>query len=249
MPDDELDPTEQDAYALFSKYVNTSGLEAFLIEELAELYSALNGLPSKEALEFAKEVAASKVAQISEATKRDLAREIVKGVQTGLSPDQIARSLHDSIGLDSQRKASLEKYKASLMKQNLSDKEIKRLVSKEAERLLKDRAGVIAQNELRQAVAAGNMANAKEEGATHKVSISAGDSRVAAMCIANEAAGVIPIDEAFPGSGTMTVPHHPRCRCAVSYFTEPDKSYIDKLNIEAKEKTEEIKKAQQEETQ
>ena len=43
-----------------------------------------------------------------------------------------------------------------------------------------------------------------------------GDDRVCQQCRENTAAGWIPSGDNFP-SGTSTRPHHPRCRCSVSY--------------------------------
>ncbi len=54
-------------------------------------------------------------------------------------------------------------------------------------------------------------------GATEKAWITAGDNRVDAICLANEADGEIPIRDRF-SSGHLTPPAHRGCRCTAVYF-------------------------------
>ena len=50
-----------------------------------------------------------------------------------------------------------------------------------------------------------------------KHNIDRGDERVCRNCMANTAQGWIPRGQLFSGSGTLTKPHHPRCRCRINY--------------------------------
>jgi Phage Mu protein F like protein len=56
---------------------------------------------------------------------------------------------------------------------------------------------------------------------TQKRWLTAGDDRVEAECEGNEAAGWIPMDDAFP-SGHERPLAHPRCRCALGVRRRPD---------------------------
>jgi hypothetical protein len=87
--------------------------------------------------------------------------------------------------------------------------------------LLRDRRETIARTESAKAVSEGDLLDAKNEGAQFKIWQTTNDDRVSDECEANEAAGPIPIDEAFPG-GVDTAPQHPNCRCSVSYFTSTE---------------------------
>ena len=55
----------------------------------------------------------------------------------------------------------------------------------------------------------------REMGIDGKEWITAGDANVSDECEANEAEGVIPVNQAFSG-GVMAPPQHPDCRCVVS---------------------------------
>lgn len=77
------------------------------------------------------------------------------------------------------------------------------------------RAQLISQTETADALGAAFMDRGKELGLTGKEWVTVGDERVSLECQDNEAAGVIPFDQAFPG-GTMTPPQHPGCRCAAA---------------------------------
>lgn len=54
-------------------------------------------------------------------------------------------------------------------------------------------------------------------GAHEKFSETVHDERVCGACHKNESDGWIPINQKFSGSETEDTPHHPRCRCSVSY--------------------------------
>jgi hypothetical protein len=80
-----------------------------------------------------------------------------------------------------------------------------------------DRAAQIAHNAITFVSGRSARASASALGATLKRSETVGDDRVCKECAANERDGWIPINEAFSGSETEDVPHHPNCRCNCEY--------------------------------
>ena len=75
------------------------------------------------------------------------------------------------------------------------------------------RARMIVGTELARAVNSAAMWTYRFHGIEQVRWTSADDGSVCSICLANEAAGPIPLGEAFP-SGDVTPPGHPRCRCA-----------------------------------
>jgi SPP1 gp7 family putative phage head morphogenesis protein len=78
-----------------------------------------------------------------------------------------------------------------------------------------ERARLIAQNETADALSQASLDRMKAMGVDGKEWVTAGDDRVCKICLGNEAAGVIPIDRAFP-SGHMRPPGCENCRCAIA---------------------------------
>lgn len=78
------------------------------------------------------------------------------------------------------------------------------------------RADIAAQYETGTAFESVRDALARQQGMTHKRWETMRDPKVEAVCLANEAAGTIPIDSAFP-SGDQRPLAHPRCRCWLRY--------------------------------
>lgn len=79
------------------------------------------------------------------------------------------------------------------------------------------RAQMIARTETRMAQMAGQYGAARAMGATHKQWTTSRDDLVSEECEANEADGVIPIEQQF-SSGDDAPPAHPNCRCVVNYL-------------------------------
>lgn len=80
----------------------------------------------------------------------------------------------------------------------------------------KDRAMMIARTETSMAANRGALEGYKASGTVELVTwLTAGDDLVEEDCLDNEAAGAIPIGEAFP-SGDDAPPAHPNCRCAIA---------------------------------
>lgn len=127
----------------------------------------------------------------------------------------------DVRGLDSVREAKLAKYVEYLESTGIPPDKVGALERRMFNSLLRDRRETIARTETAFATGTARREVAIERGAEYKSSISVGDSRVSEVCRINEAAGPIGIDKPYPGSGTMSVPHHPNCRCVDTYGTGP----------------------------
>ncbi len=88
-------------------------------------------------------------------------------------------------------------------------------IRKEFPDMTTERARLIAQNETAYALSQASLDNMREMGIEGKEWVTAGDDRVCEICTGNGAAGVIPIDKAFP-SGHMYPPGCQNCRCALA---------------------------------
>jgi len=78
-----------------------------------------------------------------------------------------------------------------------------------------DRATMIAHTETARAMIAASMATYRDNQVAGKAVITAEDERVCQFCAGNEAAGPIPLADAFPYGEPPT---HPLCRCAIVPF-------------------------------
>ena len=78
------------------------------------------------------------------------------------------------------------------------------------------RAELIAVTESQSALGRGGMAVARIVAISQivqKHNVDRGDDRVCMNCMANTGEGWIPLNQFYAASGTLTKPHHPRCRC------------------------------------
>ncbi len=88
-------------------------------------------------------------------------------------------------------------------------------IRKEFDDMTKYRSKVIAQTETNDALSAASLDRMKDMGVSGKEWVTVGDDRVSEICMGNEAAGIIPVDQPFP-SGHMRPPGHVSCRCALA---------------------------------
>lgn len=79
----------------------------------------------------------------------------------------------------------------------------------------KYRSQLIARTETANALSTASLDNMVDMGIDGKEWVTAGDSDVSDECLANEAQGVIPVNDSFT-SGVMAPPQHPNCRCTVA---------------------------------
>jgi len=79
----------------------------------------------------------------------------------------------------------------------------------------KYRSELIARTETASALSQSSLDSMEDMGINGKEWVTAGDSDVSEECEANEAEGVIPVNQVFSG-GVMAPPQHPDCRCTIS---------------------------------
>ena len=75
---------------------------------------------------------------------------------------------------------------------------------------------MIARTEVRVSQMQGQLAAAKEAGATHKSWSTSLDDKVSEECEACAKDGELEIDEPF-SSGELAPPNHPNCRCTLTF--------------------------------
>lgn len=190
------------------------------------LAAQLRGKVAPEILERALAQANREAKRITgnllQAELNKIAEKVAQNLAVGNSPEALARLLDEIKGLDKNRAASYEKYKGLLDQMDLTEAEYNAKLERMYQKLLRERKKTIAATEQRFATSEANRIIAESRGQQYKVWITVGDERVSDIDQANEAAGWIPIDEAFP-SGDQQPPSHPNCRCTVAYRTsEPD---------------------------
>lgn len=88
-------------------------------------------------------------------------------------------------------------------------------IKKEFADMSKYRSELIARTETSTALSTASLDSMNDMGIEGKEWVTMGDDRVSDECEANEAQGVIPINEPFI-SGPMAPPQHPDCRCALA---------------------------------
>jgi S-methylmethionine-dependent homocysteine/selenocysteine methylase len=201
----------EEVFRIFAAYVSTGGLQDIVDSATYEaIKSAITGKTQEEVLAMARAEGAKLVTRMSKEMQLQLAEKIATGLEQQLGPDGTARLIREGLGLDSNRDAALSKYRNELEAAGKSPDEIAKLVNKRYTELVNDRARTIAVTEMGRSFEAAAIDNHKNQGATHKQSISA----------ACEAEGVIPIDEPFEASGEDTPPFHPNCHCSLGFVYE-----------------------------
>ena len=80
--------------------------------------------------------------------------------------------------------------------------------------ITKGRAQMIANTELNNAMSEASLQTYKRLNIAGKSWATVGDDRVDPECLANEADGIIPMDQTF-SAGKQRPPQHPRCRCTL----------------------------------
>jgi len=138
------------------------------------------------------------------------------------SPYILAQRIRPMIGLTVREAKAVGKFISSLTEDGVSPVAINKQVSKYTKYLHKNRASRIARTEISNAYNFGQMNSIKQAVAgdqlpgTLEKAWMAGGQNPCEVCLDNEAAGVIQLEEAFP-SGHMHPTAHPQCECAVGY--------------------------------
>lgn len=232
----------------FEAYVSSSGMIESLTKDLLEkIGKSVTGATRQEILDMARNQAADMVKNITAQMRERMRDVIAQGLEDQIGVDGIARKLREGLTLTDSGLAQLDSYRQELIDKGIppdSEEFAKKMLDKEAE-LVRDRAKLIAHTEAANAVEGGERAVALKRGVTHKGALTVSDGRVCDECAANEAAGMIPVDQAFP-SGEQTANTHPRCRCTTFYATitdEADRDYYDKFMADQQKSTAELRSA------
>ena len=241
MPDQNKPPkiTEAEAAAIIADaemtgVVSASALAAALNAQAAEVYDVvrntlitnLGANPVPEAIARAEALASVQsrgfLLDFTRTELNRMGKTIAQGLREGLGPDDIARRIRDQVGLTAQGAAQVDKLRAALDAQGLSEAAIEAQTAKMEAKLIADRAKTIARAETNRAVSGADLANAIADGHQYKAWITVGDGKVTDECQENEAEGWIGIDEDFP-SGDQHPPRtdNPNCRCTFASRTAP----------------------------
>jgi len=117
--------------------------------------------------------------------------------------------------MDAETKDRLAKVIGDAIKEKRGIPGLARDIRKEFDDMTKYRSQVIAQTETNDALSAASLDRMKDMEVNGKEWVTVGDDRVSEICMENEAAGIIPVDQPFP-SGHMRPPGHVSCRCALA---------------------------------
>ena len=107
------------------------------------------------------------VDNISQDTQSLIAKTIAKSFDKALTPDRAASEIRDSIGLNNVQSRALENYRSGLESQNMKISQVDKLTSEYEERLLDQRAIMIARTEINKAMNFGQLSvwkAAKDQG-------------------------------------------------------------------------------------
>jgi len=131
-------------------------------------------------------------------------------------PKEIARTLEMIKELDSVRAKRLLDLEETLRAQGLEGEALDKALADEKARLIRERRETIARTETADVQGNAKIAEGEARGATLKVWITS-SGRPCEDCLANAAAGAIPLKDEFPG-GVMSEPQHPNCECSTQTF-------------------------------
>jgi len=177
----------------------TTAMGGAVRHRLADFAAQINfDLENPLAQEHLKKYCGDQIAKIDESTRRAIKSTIVSGEAEGKSYSEIARAIarkFDSFGDPAPQKH------------------------------LRNRAETVSVYELANAYESASRQTVdalQSKGLPmQKSSSTAGDDRVSAVCRANEAAGWMPLGDAFP-SGHQQAPFHIACRCCCLYELDSD---------------------------
>lgn len=136
------------------------------------------------------------------------------------SPYVLAQRIRPIVGLTNRESLAIVRFMTALTEEGVAANAINSQVAKYAKFLHKNRAARIARTELSNAYNFGNLDSLRQAadggwlpGMPEKCWI-AGGADPCEICQANEAAGYIPLGEAFP-SGDQHPTAHPHCECSL----------------------------------
>jgi len=182
------------------------------------------------AVDYARLRAAELVSQVSDSTRRGIQRVIAEGVESGLTVQQQASRIKEMLGLTPRQVSALDNFKQMLTTEGRKPAQIKRMVNRQKNRMLRSRATAIARTETINAVNAGQeeiWAQAMDQGLidfnARKKWVVTPDDLLCPICkpIPKNNPGGVPIGTPFQTSvgPRMRPAAHPNCRCSMSLET------------------------------
>jgi hypothetical protein len=188
-----------------------------------------------ESVRWAQTRAATLVTEVSRETRAAIRQVITRGILQGVAPIDTARALRDVIGLTTRQESALQAFRASLLRlrqrpegwavetplQRLSNRgltmdRVRELVARYADRLLGQRAWLIARTETMAALNEGQRqlwAQAGDElDGMERTWLVTDDERLCELCapLDGERAD---LEGQYPEGGGAGPPRHPNCRC------------------------------------
>ena len=196
--------------------------------------SGLFDLSNPRAVRAAAELTLSLMFLTEPGMRASLGQIIAEGQRSGLSlqsqADQIVALLRDRAGLDPRRTVALQNFERSLREAGVAEPIIAQRVQAQYERLLNNRAAMIARQETMLAASAGQnelWLQAVDEGliasTTKKRRIITPDDRLCPICdpMKNQTVGLNePFVSPFNGARVMHGPIHVLCRCTEALVVE-----------------------------
>ena len=166
------------------------------------------------AANFAQRRGAVLVEGINKQTQLALRETVANGLRTGASPSEVASRVRNNIGLDIRGARAVENLRNNLTSQGLSISKINKQVSQYSERLLAQRAQLIANTEMQSAIEQAKLDVYKSSGVAQIQWIT--DAQPCGKC-APSAGDIVPTGQPFYTTmGAYTSPPiHPNCRCQI----------------------------------
>lgn len=176
------------------------------------------------AIQIVSDRGANLVRQIGLETRNAIRKEIDKAFKEGLGADRTADNLINLIGLTERQAAAVTKFRITSLENGASIKRAQRDAKRYADRLLQNRAMVIARTELMSAANEGHLEMVRQgvdqgiipNKQLTKIWIVTPDDRLCPWCRPMEGQQ-ISLDEFFTsGLGPVqNPPLHPQCRCVM----------------------------------
>lgn len=174
-------------------------------------------------VEWIKENSGDMITQITDESRKAIRAIILDAYQSGRHPYKTAREIRQYIGLTERGANAVLNYRKRLESDGkLSPVRIDELTKQYSERLIKDRAVMIARTESIKASNAGQQLLWEDAARNGLINLSTAykkwivtpDDRLCPVCRAMKGE-TVPLNSQFSG-GVDHAPRHPRCRCSMS---------------------------------
>lgn len=174
--------------------------------------------------EWVRAQAGARITEISETSRqtiRDLVERSVRG-DRGMSPQQLARSIRDHIGLTTRQSRAVDNLRRRMAADSRTPNQIEGTLERYRAKLLRQRAEMIARTEIIQAETQGQLELWQQQADAGNIDaniagvewIVTPDDRLCYECDALDGV-IVPMGSSFPG-GVSGSPLHPHCRCTVA---------------------------------